>query len=128
MRPKERIIPILDVIKEIWEANPQLRFGQLIGNTSINYYTEDDNDMIYHLCETYGLPFEEYAIWWTYWINGKSKLKYRKLNELETPHLLNIMDDYHVGRYKVNEITAVAIRKILSKRLDLKIIMDTISK
>ena len=38
------------------------------------------------------------------------------------------MDDYHVGRYKVNEITAVAIRKILSKRLDLKIIMDNISK
>src|SRR4051812_37165609 len=32
MRDPNRIIPILDAIREIWEANPDLRLGQLIVN------------------------------------------------------------------------------------------------
>lgn len=42
MRNPNRIEPILEEIKEIWEKNPDLRLLQLLLNTNNDYYTEDD--------------------------------------------------------------------------------------
>lgn len=33
---------MLALLGEYWMENPDLRLGQIIGNASITYYTEDD--------------------------------------------------------------------------------------
>ena len=45
-RDKKRIPEILAALGELWLANPDLRLGQIIGNASITYYTEDDKALI----------------------------------------------------------------------------------
>lgn len=52
MRDKARINKILKIIKDIWEENPDLRFVQLIGNVTTNYYIEDD-EFVERLKDTY---------------------------------------------------------------------------
>jgi len=44
MRDPKRIPEVLAAIREIWEKNPGLRFGQLLLNlgNDFNYYVEDD--------------------------------------------------------------------------------------
>ena len=45
MRDPERIGPMLEVIKKIWEKYPDLRLGQLLCNAvpeSLIYYIEDE--------------------------------------------------------------------------------------
>lgn len=45
MRDPKRINKILNLIKQIWKNNPDLRLCQLIGNcfaAGDNYYIEDD--------------------------------------------------------------------------------------
>lgn len=46
MRDPKRIDKVLDVVKQAWAKNPDLRFGQLILNLTTNanalYYVEDD--------------------------------------------------------------------------------------
>lgn len=46
MRDPKRIDKVLDVVKQAWVKNPDLRFGQLILNLTTNanalYYVEDD--------------------------------------------------------------------------------------
>lgn len=42
MRDAERIPKILAALGEYWMNNPDLRLGQIMGNASIAYYTEDD--------------------------------------------------------------------------------------
>ena len=45
MRDPKRIGPLLDVIKSIWEANPDMRLGQLLSNVLRDpalYYVEDE--------------------------------------------------------------------------------------
>jgi hypothetical protein len=41
-RDAKRIPEILAALGELWQANPDLRLGQIMGNASITYYTEDD--------------------------------------------------------------------------------------
>lgn len=41
-RDPDRIPKILAQLGELWMANPDLRLGQIIGNATISYYTEDD--------------------------------------------------------------------------------------
>lgn len=41
MRDKDRIIPFMKILTEIWLRNPDLRFGQLIDNL-FNYIDSDD--------------------------------------------------------------------------------------
>ena len=41
-RDPERIPKLLAALGELWAANPDLRLGQIMGNASITYYTEDD--------------------------------------------------------------------------------------
>ena len=41
-RDQKRIPVILAALGELWIANPDLRLGQIMGNASITYYTEDD--------------------------------------------------------------------------------------
>lgn len=42
MRDPKRIPKILAQLGDLWMANPDLRLGQIMGNASITYYTEDD--------------------------------------------------------------------------------------
>jgi len=42
-REAKRIPELLALLGELWMENPDLRLGQIIGNASITYYTEDDN-------------------------------------------------------------------------------------
>lgn len=41
-RDAKRIPEILSAIGELWMQNPDLRLGQIMGNASITFYTEDD--------------------------------------------------------------------------------------
>ena len=41
-RDRNRIPVILAKLGELWQANPDLRLGQIMGNASITFYTEDD--------------------------------------------------------------------------------------
>lgn len=41
-RDADRIPKVLAALGEYWMNNPDLRLGQIIGNASIGYYTEDD--------------------------------------------------------------------------------------
>ena len=41
-RDNKRVPVILAALGELWLANPDLRLGQIMGNASITYYTEDD--------------------------------------------------------------------------------------
>jgi hypothetical protein len=41
-RDANRIPKVLAALGELWMANPDLRLGQIMGNASIAYYTEDD--------------------------------------------------------------------------------------
>lgn len=42
MRDPKRIPKLLAQLGELWAEQPDLRLGQIIGNASITYYTEDD--------------------------------------------------------------------------------------
>lgn len=42
MRDRSRIPAILAQLGELWQENPDLRLGQIMGNASITFYTEDD--------------------------------------------------------------------------------------
>lgn len=93
MRPIERQQVILDLIKEVW-AQPDkqdMRFWQLIENCSIYFHTEDLNDAIYNLCNFGRLDAYKYLIWWTRGIDWKSPLVYKKLVDLETSHLQELL-------------------------------------
>jgi uncharacterized protein YihD (DUF1040 family) len=41
-RDAKRIPEVLAVLGELWMENPDMRLGQMMGNASITYYTEDD--------------------------------------------------------------------------------------
>lgn len=53
MRDPDRIDAILFKISDLWHDNPDLRLGQLILNTNVGYYTEDD-DLLEQLTVLYG--------------------------------------------------------------------------
>jgi uncharacterized protein YihD (DUF1040 family) len=59
MRDPKRIPKLLDLIKKLWEKNPDLRLLQMLGNLFNSgfdpYYTEDD--ILYKkLIQMYGDP------------------------------------------------------------------------
>ena len=59
MRDPNRIPKVLDLIKKLWEENPDLRLLQMLGNLFNSgfdpYYTEDD--ILYEkLIQMYGDP------------------------------------------------------------------------
>ena len=41
-RDAKRIPELLAALGELWMQHPDLRLGQIMGNASITYYTEDD--------------------------------------------------------------------------------------
>lgn len=41
-RDKKRIPKVLAALGELWLEHPDLRLGQIMGNASITFYTEDD--------------------------------------------------------------------------------------
>jgi hypothetical protein len=41
-RDPKRIPKVLAALGELWQEHPDLRLGQIIGNASITFYTEDD--------------------------------------------------------------------------------------
>lgn len=42
MRDAARIPKMLEALGQLWLENPDLRFGQIMSNASIGFYTEDD--------------------------------------------------------------------------------------
>lgn len=55
MRDPKRITKFIDITRQIWKMNPDLRFGQLILNTINNedlYYIEDD-ELLKRIVSTY---------------------------------------------------------------------------
>jgi uncharacterized protein YihD (DUF1040 family) len=42
MRDPNRIPELLQELARIWQNNPDLRLGQILGNCDITYFTEDD--------------------------------------------------------------------------------------
>lgn len=45
-RDAGRIPKTLAALGELWTMNPDLRLGQIIGNASITFYTEDDKALL----------------------------------------------------------------------------------
>lgn len=45
-RDPKRIPQILALLGELWMEHPDLRLGQIMGNASVTYYTEDDKTEI----------------------------------------------------------------------------------
>lgn len=52
MRDPERIDPMLEVLRKIWEANPDLRLAQIISNAARSHrawpdvFSIEDNDLM----------------------------------------------------------------------------------
>lgn len=42
MRDPSRIPLLVNELYQIWAMQPDLRLGQIVGNSDISYYTEDD--------------------------------------------------------------------------------------
>lgn len=42
MRDPTRIPKVLKLLHIYWQANPDLRLGQLLSNAGVNHHTEDD--------------------------------------------------------------------------------------
>lgn len=61
MRDPARIPQMLELVKTIWEKNPQLRFGQLILNVCAvtELYMMEDADLAKYLKEVYIEPAKE---------------------------------------------------------------------
>lgn len=98
MRSRTRIKPILELIEQIWEMNPDLRLGQLLDNAGVNRYSEDVNKSIEQLCSRYNLPFRYYAMWGVRPNPSGEDVVYKKLETLTTPHLKNILKNAHPAK------------------------------
>lgn len=87
MRNQERIECVLEIIKDAWIKNPDLRLCQLIWNVDWDYYTED-----YTLIERVWDLYDVDSVYWgTYWIDGNQPLTYLKLSQMSTSHIRNIL-------------------------------------
>jgi len=91
-RPIERIDVVLEILAIIWKQpdKEDMRLGQLIENCGIAWNTEDD-EAIKYLCEFGNLPIHKYLLWGTRGKDGKSPLTYKKLVDLETSHLEELL-------------------------------------
>ena len=87
-RPPERIDTILEIVKQAWKMNPDMRLWQLLWNAWITYHTEDLTSNVSMLHQLY---WTTPIVWWTRWKSWKWKLKYLQLHEIETDHLENIL-------------------------------------
>jgi len=43
MRDPARIPALLDILRMVWQAHPDLRFGQLVDNIGVDFQTEDED-------------------------------------------------------------------------------------
>lgn len=53
MRDEKRIPVILENLRVIWEENPDLRLGQLLGNLKQDLYNIEDEELMGLLCNYY---------------------------------------------------------------------------
>ncbi len=104
MRSRTRIKPILELIEQIWELNPDLRLGQLLDNAGVNRYSEDITIAIEQLCTHYNLPFRYHALWGTRPNPSSNDVVYKKIDTLTTSHLKNILKDAHPAKNIKNAI------------------------
>lgn len=104
MRSRTRIKPILELIEQIWELNPDLRLGQLLDNANVNRYSEDVNVAVEQLCKAYNLPFRYHALWGVRPSLDSVDVVYKKLDTLTTSHLKNILKNAHPSRSVKNAI------------------------
>lgn len=88
-RPVSRIKPILKLIEEAWTANPDLRLWQLLKNAGVDFHTEDLTWLVEALHETY---WTTELLWGTRWKSWRSAVKYLKLEEIDSSHLVAILN------------------------------------
>jgi len=116
VRPEKRIDSFLKILGQQWkEQGVDLRFSQFLFNNGLVNTSED-----YHLEEWEllqkmfpKLPLREYVLWGTYGKDGKSKLKYVLIKDLETDHIENILKD-------VKRIKGTNWEKLFKKELKLR--------
>lgn len=83
----ERIEVVLDIIKDAWMKNPDMRLGQLLLNVGMDYHMEEQK-----LVEAIGNTYDVDNMYWgTRGITWAEPLKYKKLSELSTAHIENII-------------------------------------
>ena len=87
-RPIARIKTILKLIEEAWLKNPDLRLWQLLYNADVGYNTEDLTTLVSNFHNQY---WTTKLLWWTYGKSGNEPLEYKRLEELTTPHIYNIL-------------------------------------
>ena len=113
-----KIYKNLDLIKQYWADNPDLRISQVLVNTNIirnvpgNWYYREDKTWL----DEQGIaPSEHY-----YWIsrvdkegNMLKKPKFSLVKDLEKNHLENIINDYNQGKYLIDGKTLNLIADLL---------------
>ena len=115
MRPEKRIDNFLRILGEQWKKQgSDLRFTQFLFNNGVS-----NMDRLHHL-EEHELLYNyfpdvdtsEYLHWGTRGKDGKSKLKYVLIKDLDTDHIEAILGTQH----HISEIYKNALMKELEKR------------
>jgi len=86
-RKIERIEVVLDIIKDAWMKNPDMRLSQLLLNVGMDYHMEE-LELIDRIGNTYDV---DSMYWGTRGISWAEPLKYKKLSELGISHIENII-------------------------------------
>lgn len=86
-RKIERIEVVLDIIKDAWMKNPDMRLSQLLLNTWMDYHTEEQ-ELVARVWSVYDV---DTMYWGTRGITWAEPLKYKKLSELSVAHIENIL-------------------------------------
>ena len=110
MRAKERIEPLLSILWEMWKEREEMRLWQFIENCWIGWFTEDLNESIEKMCAFNQKPFYKYVLWGTRGKDGKSPLKYKRMYELETAHLEELLKLSYC-QYKEEALAIINERK-----------------
>jgi len=108
-RPIERIKPILKIIEEAWMKYPYLRLGQLLENAWVCYQTEDLTNLVENFSKLYGTTP---LLWGTYGKDWKQPLTYKKVEDLDAPHIYNIL-----STQELRPETRVILRNELHNKL-----------
>lgn len=93
-RPIERIQVVLNIIRDAWIKNPDLRLTQLIMNCWVTYQTED-SDLCKEIWDIYNV---ESIYWGTRGRNWDQPLTYKRLSELSSEHIRAIIaTQFHIN-------------------------------
>jgi len=110
MRPAARIKPILSIIEEAWNKNPDLRLMQLLENAWACFYTDDLTWLVECIGYCYGTTP---LLWGTYVGKSKQPLRYVPLEQLETSHIRKILETQVFEKERVKIILTQELERRL---------------